>query len=65
MPKFMFTGAVWWYTRLLPQYWLSRLTSRYQLGTLPVRALSLASARGPMVKGPRPGGQLRPFWLQL
>ena len=65
MPKFMFTGAVWWYTRSLPQYWFSRDTSRYQLGTLSGRAASLASALGPIVNGPRPGGQLRPFWLQL
>ena len=37
MPKFMFTGAVWWYTRSLPQYWFNRDTSRYQFGTFPLR----------------------------
>mmetsp|Transcript_24903 Transcript_24903/g.41009 ORF Transcript_24903/g.41009 Transcript_24903/m.41009 type:complete len:202 (-) Transcript_24903:252-857(-) len=37
------------------------LISRYQLGTLFLRLCNLAKARGPMVKGAMPGGQLRHF----
>src|SRR3990172_12783448 len=61
----MVMGAVWWYTRSLPQYLVMRLRSRYQLWTGKRRELVTATARSLTVIGASPGGALNPFWVQL
>ena len=39
--------------------------SKYQERLVVLRACSHSAARGETVMGDSPGGQLRPFWVQL